>query len=179
MSESPAAPRPELEPRLYAELKQLARSRLRGAGPRLQLNTTALVHESFVRLCARLDPQPPLFASEGHFLAYAARVMRSVVVDLAREQRALRHGGGAAELSLDTEGLAALPGPTPEPAVLEVHEALLALQALEPRLGQVVELRYFGGLSESEIAEHLGLTERTVRRDWQKARLLLLSMLSA
>jgi RNA polymerase sigma factor (TIGR02999 family) len=168
---------------LYSELKLIARARLRRAGAaQLQLNTTALVHESYLRLL-RSEAAPasaaPEFASPGHFLAYAARVMRSVVVDLAREQAAERRGGGQGALSLDTESLAALPGPAPEPEALAVHEALLALQAVEPRLAQVVEMRYFGGLSESEIAAALGLTERTVRRDWLKARALLLSMLSA
>lgn len=181
----PGAAEPQFA-ELYEELKQIARARLRRAGPtRLHLNTTALVHESFLRLNrsdAGPEPGPrsgPHFASSGHFLAYAARVMRSVIVDLAREQAAEQRGGGQADLSLDTEGLAALPGASPEPAVLAVHEALLALQDLEPRLAQVVELRYFGGLSEGEIASNLGLTERTVRRDWQKARALLLSMLTA
>jgi len=163
---------------LYDELKRLAHARLRRAGPVHQhLNTTGLVHESFLRL-SRGDGRPE-FPSPGHFLAYAARVMRSVIVDLAREQAADQRGGDLSWVHLDTEGLAALPGPTPEPQVLAVHEALLALQALEPRLAQVVEMRYFGGLSESEIAASLALTERSVRRDWQKARALLLSMLSA
>ncbi|MCV2364917.1 sigma-70 family RNA polymerase sigma factor [Paucibacter sp. DJ1R-11] len=173
----PGEAEPQFE-ELYEELKQIARARLRRAGPtRLHLNTTALVHESFLRL--NRSNAEPRFASSGHFLAYAARVMRSVIIDLAREQAAEQRGGGQADLSLDTEGLAALPGASPEPAVLAVHEALLALQDLEPRLAQVVELRYFGGLSEGEIACNLGLTERTVRRDWQKARALLLSMLTA
>ncbi|MCV2350908.1 ECF-type sigma factor [Paucibacter sp. Y2R2-4] len=165
---------------LYQELKQIAHARLRNHGPQnLPLDTTTLVHESYLRLVHAQDSaRAPEFASAGHFLAYAAQVMRSVVVDLAREQAAARHGGGQADLSLDTELLGSLQDPSSEPAVLAVHEALLALQTQEPRLAQVVEMRYFGGLSEAEIAEHLGLTERSVRRDWQKARMLLLSMLS-
>lgn len=165
---------------LYQELKQIAHARLRTSrGQSLQLDTTTLVHESYLRLVqTQAGQRPPEFASDGHFLAYAAQVMRSVVVDLAREQASAHHGGGQADLSLDTALLSSLQDPRSEPAVLAVHEALLALQSQEPRLAQVVEMRYFGGLSEAEIAGHLGLTERSVRRDWQKARMLLLSMLS-
>ena len=156
---------------LYAELKLLARARLRrAAGPAL-LNTTALVHEGFLRF--EQSGLAPEFASRGHFLAYAAKVMRSVLVDLAREQQAERRGGGQAPLTLATGALDS----HAEPDVTAVHEALLALEQLEPRLAHVVEMRYFAGLSEAEIAPLLGLTERTVRRDWVKARALLRSML--
>ena len=159
----------------YPELKKIARARLHAAQHGAPgLNTTALVHESFLRLAGRVEALH--FDSRGHFYAYAARVMRSVIVDLVRERQADRRGGGVADLTLDTvvaNGLAADDGAE----ALRVDEALTTLAAVEPRLAQVVELRYFAGLNDLEIAQVLGLTDRTVRRDWDKARLLLRSML--
>jgi RNA polymerase sigma factor (TIGR02999 family) len=164
--------RDELFSAAYGELRKLARSRLRDGGRNTYLETTALVHESYLR-----------FLNSGHlrledrraFFAYASKVMRSVVIDSVREHQALRRGGDLVQLTLDTQIADSLPGGEAE--ILHVHEALLALEAAEPRLAKVVEMRYFGGYSETEIAEALGLTERTVRRDWDKARLLLMSSL--
>jgi RNA polymerase sigma factor (TIGR02999 family) len=153
---------------LYADLRRLARSRLRKSGEMTLLDTTALVHESFLRLNGgrALD-----FPDRHHFLAYAAKVMRAVVVDLVRARLADRRGGEAEHVTLHTT---VVDGKAPrEDEVLRVHEALDELAALEPRLAQVVELRYFGGLSEAEVAAALGVTERTVQRDWQKARMFL------
>jgi RNA polymerase sigma factor (TIGR02999 family) len=158
----------------YPELKKIARARLHAAGTQPGLNTTALVNESFLRLAGRVGQLH--FSSHGHFYAYAAQVMRSVVVDLVRQRQAERHGGGAAEVTLDTAvqlGLRADDGTE----ALRVDEALTALAAVEPRLAQVVEMRYFAGMTDAEIAQVLGLTDRTVRRDWDKARLLLSTML--
>ncbi|MEO7243779.1 MAG: ECF-type sigma factor [Rubrivivax sp.] len=158
----------------YDELRRLARSRLRDGGRNTFLDTTALVHESYLRFLGsgqlRTDDQRAFFA-------YASRVMRSVIVDAVRERQAERRGGGLAELTLNTEISANLP--SGEAELLHVHEALTALEQAEPRLAKVVELRYFGGYSEQEIALVLDLTERTVRRDWEKARLLLLAMLKS
>lgn len=157
----------------YPELKKIARARLVAAGPQAGLNTTALVNESFLRLVGRIDQLT--FGSSGHFYAYASRVMRSVIVDLVRERQAERRGGGVAHVTLDTaaaDNLAADDG-----EALRVDEALTALAAVEPRLAQVVEMRYFAGMTDAEIADVLGLTDRTVRRDWDKARALLHSML--
>ncbi len=159
----------------YPELKKIARARLHAAQHGAPgLSTTALVHESFLRLAGRVDALQ--FDSRGHFYAYAARVMRSVIVDLVREQAAERRGGGASHVTLDTVLVDGLAGPDDAEA-LRVDEALTALATVEPRLAQVVEMRYFAGLTEAEIAEALDVTERTVRRDWDKARLLLRSML--
>ncbi len=159
----------------YPELKKIARARLHSAQHGAPgLNTTALVHESFLRLAGRVDALR--FTTRGHFYAYAARVMRSVIVDLVRERQADRRGGGVADLTLDTvvaNGLAA----DDSTEALRVDEALNALATVEPRLAQVVEMRYFAGMTDEEIAQVLGLTDRTVRRDWDKARLLLRSML--
>ena len=156
----------------YGELRQLARSRLRSGGRNTVLDTTALVHESYLRFI-----QGGRLRSEDRraFFAYASRVMRSVIVDAVRERRAGRRGGDAEHLTLDTQMEDELPAG--EEAVLRTHEALDVLAQSEPRLAHVVEMRYFGGYSEAEIAEALDVTERTVRRDWQKARLLLSELL--
>ncbi len=159
---------------LYADLRRLAHSRLRREGVYTLLDTTSLVHESYLRLHGAAEPG---FAGRDQFLAYAARVMRSVVVDLVRARNAERRGGGAAHVTLSTtlvEGDAGHGGgPNGRDEVLQVHEALDALEQQDARLASVVEMRYFGGLSEREIAEAMGVTERTVQRDWQKARLFL------
>ncbi|HEX5686986.1 MAG TPA: ECF-type sigma factor [Ideonella sp.] len=153
---------------LYADLQRLARSRLRRAGEVTMLDTTSLVHESYLRL---LRGESPEFADRRHFLAYAAQVMRSIVVDLLRSRQADRRGGGAWHVTLNTEiGDSAV---RHEDEVLRVHEALDELAGSDARVAQVVQMRYFGGLSEAEIADCLGVTERTVQRDWQKARLFL------
>ena len=121
---------------------------------------------------------PLSFADQAHFLAYAARAMRSVLVDLAREQQAERRGGGAAHVTLTT-GLGERLAAPAEPELLRVHEALQALAQIEPRLAEVVELRYYGGLSNDEIAAALGIGLRTVERDWERARSYLYASLSA
>ncbi len=156
----------------YDDLRKLARSRLRDGGRNTVLETTALVHESYLRFLKSGQLQ---LADRRAFFAYASKVMRSVVIDAVRERQALRRGGDLQELTLDTQiGDSLSSG---EAEIQHVHEALLALEAAEPRLAKVVEMRYFGGYSEVEIAEALELTERTVRRDWDKARLLLMSAL--
>lgn len=153
---------------LYADLQRLARSRMRRSGDMTLLDTTALVHESYLRL---VRGEGPDFADRRHFLAYAAQVMRSIVVDLLRARQADRRGGGAWHVTLNTEIGDSVA--RHEDEVLRVHEALDELADSDARLAQVVQMRYFGGLSETEIAECLGVTERTVQRDWQKARLFL------
>ena len=156
----------------YAELRKLARSRLAQSGPMTLIDTTALVNESWLRLSGKETLQ---VETRRKFFAYAAQVMRTVIVDLVRERQAERRGGGAKALTLNTaigDGVAVA-----DDEALHVHEALESLAQVEPRLAQVVEMRYFGGLTEVEIGEVLGLTERTVRRDWDKARALLAAML--
>lgn len=153
---------------LYADLQRLARSRLRRSADMTLLDTTSLVHESWLRLARG---EGPAFTDRRHFLAYAAQVMRSIVVDLLRSRQAERHGGGVWHVTLSTEIGESVA--RHEDEVLRVHEALDELASTEPRLAQVVQMRYFGGLSEAEIAECLGVTERTVQRDWQKAKLFL------
>ena len=155
----------------YGELKKLAHARLARSGPMTLVDTTALVNESWLRLSGQ---QQLRVETRRKFFAYAAQVMRTVIVDLVRERNAERRGGGAKALTLNTaigDGVAA------DDEALHVHEALESLAEVEPRLAQVVEMRYFGGLTEVEIGEALRLTERTERRDWDKARLLLAAML--
>ncbi len=158
----------------YSELRRLAHARLRGGGRDAMLDTTALVHESYLRF---LDTGQLRADDRRAFFAYASRIMRSVIIDTVRERRAERRGGGLQAVTLDTHVAAQLP--SGEDEVLQVHEALLSLEDAEPRLVRVVEMRYFSGYTELEIAETLDVTERTVRRDWEKARLLLMAMLKS
>lgn len=160
---------------LYADLQKMARSRMRQSGHLTLLDATGLVHESYLRLFARLQQaeggQQQEFPDRRHFLAYASKVMHSIVIDMVRARQAARHGGEFEHLTLNT-AVADL-APQGDAEILRVHEALAELADMDPRLAAVVEMRYFAGLLESEIAETLGVTERTVQRDWQKARLFL------
>jgi RNA polymerase sigma factor (TIGR02999 family) len=153
---------------LYAELHDMARSRVRRHAPITVLDTTALLHESYLRL---VKVGALSVSNRAHFLAYAARVMRSVIVDFARQRLADRRGGGAVEVPLDTE--AGSSESSAEGDVIRVHDALEQLAAADERLVRLVEMRYFGGLTEEEVAEALGVSSRTVQRDWEKARHLL------
>jgi len=152
----------------YDDLRKLARARLRAGGRNTLLDTGSLVQESYLRFATagRLCIEDRV-----HFMRWAGRVMRSVIVDLARRRKAGRRGGEVAHVAL-AEHLAASTMP-PEDEILSVHEALDKLASFDPRLAHVVELRYFGGLTELETADALGVTDRTVRRAWEKARLLL------
>lgn len=150
----------------YPDLRRLARARLRATSRPTLLDTGSLVHESYVRFASsRLALE-----DRSHFMCWAARAMRSIIVDHMRQRLAIRRGGGAMRMPLDVEPADSATG---EDEILAVHEALEHLAAVDPRLARVVEMRYFGGLTEPEVAAALGVTERTVRRDWQKARLLL------
>lgn len=153
---------------MYPELHALARSRLRKNAPLTLLDTTALLHEAYLRLVnlGTLNVE-----NRAHFLAYAARTMRSIVVDFARRRLAERRGGNVPDEVIDTEfGVSDQAG---EQEIVRVHDALLELEQMDERLVRVVEMRYFGGLTEEEIAAALGVTYRTVRRDWEKARMVL------
>jgi RNA polymerase sigma factor (TIGR02999 family) len=157
---------------LYDDLRRLARSRLRQHQTMTLLDTTSLVNESYLKL---VGAQGLPVEDRHHFFAYAARVMRSVIVDFARARLAERRGGGAVHVALDTEISDRIAAP--ETDVLRVHEALEVLAQADAKLAQIVELRYFAGLTETEIAELLGQSERTVRRSWDKAKLLLTAAL--
>ena len=160
----------------YDELRALARQRLRFDQRGSLLDTTALVHESYLRFVAASRVR---IEDRGHFMHFAARVMRSIVVDFIRERTAERRGGGVPRIPL-TSGDAIVDPTTAggESEILRVHEALDELGKLDPKLVRLVEMRYFGGMTEAEIAEALEISERTVRRDWEKARLLLAEALA-
>ena len=156
---------------LYQELHAMARRQLAGQLGHT-LDATALVHEAYLKLVGRHAAQ---FDDRAHFFAYAASAMRSVVVDYARQRLAQKRGGDlhrVAELPEDLEG-----GVRLDEETLGLDTALTRLAAVDPRLAQVVELRYFTGLSELEIAALLKRSERSIRRDWQKARMFLLASL--
>jgi RNA polymerase sigma factor (TIGR02999 family) len=156
---------------LYQELHAMARRQLAGQLGHT-LDATALVHEAYLKLVGRNAAR---FDDRAHFFAYAASAMRSVVVDYARQRLAQKRGGDlhrVAELPEDLEGGLRLDEDT-----LGLDAALTRLAAVDPRLAQVVELRYFTGLSELEIAALLKRSERSIRRDWQKARMFLLASL--
>jgi RNA polymerase sigma factor (TIGR02999 family) len=143
-----------------------------GGGRDAVLDTTALVHESYLRFVAAGE----LRAEDRRaFFAYSSQVMRSVILQNVRERAAERRGGNLSVLTLRTDLVGDLA--TDEKAILEVHEALLVLEQADQRLAKVVEMRYFGGYSAQEIAETLAVTERTVERDWAKARLILAAAL--
>jgi RNA polymerase sigma factor (TIGR02999 family) len=154
----------------YRDLRRLARSRLRASGHHTVLDTTALVNESYLRLC---KSGQLAFPDRARFLVYAAQAMRSIIVDLVRERQSQRRGGDLLRVTL-TDDIA--PGGGHEAAeteILAVHSALDALAKVDPRMAKVVEMRYYGGMTDAEIGQALGVTDRTVRRDWEEARLLL------
>lgn len=152
---------------LYPELKRIARARLRRQGRGDSMGTTTLLHESFIRLVnaaeLRLDDRR-------HFFAYAARTMRNIIIDSAREHLAERRGGGAPHETLGGDAALQVADTSVSEELIRVSAALLDLQAVDPELAELVDMRYFGGYTESEIGELQGVTERTVRRRWDKAR---------
>jgi RNA polymerase sigma factor (TIGR02999 family) len=156
----------------YAELHRLAQARLRDGRRNTLLDTTSLVHEAYLRYANAGE----LRAEDRRaFFGYASQVMRSVIVNCARDRLAKKRGGDWLPMTLSTELAANIPGG--EETILQVHDALEALEKADARLAQVAQMRYFGGCSEQEIAETLGITERTVQRDWEKARIILAEML--
>jgi len=166
------AARQQLFANAYQELRVLAHARLREGGRNTLLDTTTLVHESFLRFVrtGRLQAN-----DRAHFFAYAATVMRSAIVDFARQRQTQRRGGNVEHVTLDTavaESVAA-----DEDQVVDVHDALVRLEAADPKLATNVTMRFFGGLSDAEIATALNLSERSVRREWERARLLLSAVL--
>jgi RNA polymerase sigma factor (TIGR02999 family) len=157
----------ELFSLLYDDLRRLAHARLRRNEPLTLLDTTSLVHETFLRV---LKSGRVEVSEHPRFLAYAAQVMRSIIVDFVRQRHAERRGGDGPRVPLDS---AAESVASAEDEVLRVSEALDELARVDQRLATIVEMRYFGGFTEEDIALALGVNERTVRRSWQKARLLL------
>jgi RNA polymerase sigma factor (TIGR02999 family) len=154
----------------YPGLQQLAHARLRDGGRNTMLDTRSLVHECYLRYVQAGE----LRAEDRRaFFAFASQVMRSVIVNSVRDRSAQKRGGGLRPVTLSTRISESTPDG--DQVILQVNEALDALAELDPRLAQVVQMRYFGGHGEREIAETLGVTERTVQRLWLKARMMLLA----
>jgi RNA polymerase sigma factor (TIGR02999 family) len=154
----------KLIPLVYEELRHLAHHYMEGQRPNHTLQTTALVNEAYLRLA---DQSKPNFTNRSHFFAVAAKAMRQILVDHARAHQREKRGAGASKVELDE---AALVSPEQTKAILDVNEALEKLATLDSRKAHVVELRYFGGLNQDEIAEVLKISTVTVQRDWVFAR---------
>ena len=156
---------------LYPELLKIARARLRAHQPNTLLDTQALVHESFMRF---VEAEKIGIGDRKHFFTYAAKTMRNIVIDFARRRQAERRGGAAERVTLDTHLLGEGRQDT---SVIDIDNALRELEALDPALAQVVEMRYFGGYTDTEIAAAMDIADRTVRRHWDKARAFILAQL--
>jgi RNA polymerase sigma factor (TIGR02999 family) len=158
----------------YPLLERLARARLRSHVRTPTLDTGSLVHEAYLRFVqsGRLRVEDRL-----HFQRWVSRAMRSIIVDTARRRLADRRGGGETPVSLASD-LPVTQTRAAEDLVVQVHDALQRFPERDARAAQVVELRFFAGMTEPEVAEALGVTDRTVRRDWEKARLLLAGMIA-
>src|SRR5262245_2707753 len=152
---------------LYEELRLLARRQLRRSGRDQTLDTTSVLHEAYLKL---VDPARAAVEDRGHFMALASRAMRHILVDHARRRGARKRGAGERE---SLEGDPAGPDGMPGEDLVALDAALQRLEALDPRLGKVVELRFFGGLSVEEAAEALTTSPRTIKRDWARARAFL------
>lgn len=163
---------PALLPLVEQELRRLARHYMRGERPGHTLQPTALVNEAYLRL---VDIAHVRWQNRAHFLAVAARTMRRVLVDMARAKGYQKRGGRTPLVPLDDVDVAA---PAPATDVVALHDALDALGALDARKAQVVELRYFGGLTVDETAEVIGVSPETVMRDWTFAKAWLLRAMS-
>ena len=167
----------ELFPELYAELRRMAHAHRRRHGRHDTLSTTALVNEAYLRLrqAGRLATEDRL-----HFLALSARTMRFVLIDYARRSSAEKRPPEAARDGADPGGAAeAAEASADAETMLAIHDALGRMAALHQRMAEVVEYRFFGGMTEEEIAQLLGVSERTVRGDWQRAKIWLARELGA
>ena len=161
----------ELTPLVYEELRRLAHRYMERQRPDHTLQTTALVHEAYLRL---VDQERPSFANRSHFFAVAAKAMRQILVDHARSQARQKRGAGANRVELD-EG--AMVSPEPAQGIVDLNDALERLATVDSRKAHVVELRYFGGLNQDEIAVVLKISAVTVRRDWVFAKAWLYDQL--
>ena len=162
-----------LTPLVYGELRRVAAQHMRRERPDHTLQATALVHEAFLRLTGGASPA---WEDRAHFFKAAARIMRHVLVDHARARGYAKRGGGGLRISIE-DGAAAVLAAERAPDLVALDEALDRLERLDPRQHQVVELRFFGGLSVEETAEALGVSAITVKRDWRSARAWLFAEL--
>jgi len=161
-----------LLPVVYEQLREIAHRRLGERARAGTVETTALVHEAYLKL---VDQSSAEWRDRAHFFALASVAMRHVLIDRARARSTSKRGGEREQITLDDDTIAV---DDPGLALLEIDDALDKLATVDPRLARVFECRFFGGLTEEEIAESLGLTVRTVERDWAKARMLLRASLA-
>ncbi len=172
MGEGDATAMDRLMPLVYDELRTIAQRYLRPGGATMTLDTTALVHEAYVRLVGQTSSD---FEGRSHFLAVCSVIMRNLVVDFARKRKSAKRGGDAKRVTLD-DHLLQVDSQAEE--VLALDTALDRLEEYDPKLARVVECRYFAGLTEPETALALGISERSVRRYWTKAKALLRQFLN-
>jgi RNA polymerase sigma factor (TIGR02999 family) len=156
-----------LMPLVYDEMRRLAHRYLRRERPGHTLQSTALVHEAFVRLTGNAPPQ---WEDRAHFFGIAAHLMRQILVEYARSRNAGKRGGAAIKLAIDSVDV---PGQIPGLDIVALDDALKDLARIDPQQSRVVELRFFSGLSIEDTAEVLGISESTVKRDWNTARVWL------
>ena len=154
----------ELTPLVYEELRRLAHHHMGREHPDHTLQTTALVNEAYLRLAGQTSPN---FTNRSHFFAVAAQAMRQILINYAKASQSQKRGGGAIKVELDE---AAIVSPEQSKAIVDLHEAIERLGALDSRKARVVELKYFGGLNHDEIAEVMKISSVTVRRDWVFAK---------
>ena len=157
---------------VYPEFRRMAGRYMKNEGQEYSLQATALIHEVYLRL---IDVTKVEWQARAQFFAMAAQMMRRILVDAARARRSQKRGGMAVKVNIDET---AVLSPTTDRTILALDEALTAFSEVAPRQAKVVELRYFGGLTEEEIVAALGISPRTVRRDWDLARAWLLRELS-
>ncbi len=163
----------ELLPLVYGELRRVAAARMAQEAPGHTLQATALVHEAYLRL---VGDQSLEWDNRAHFFAAAAEAMRRILVENARRKARIRHGGGRQRVPLEPDGIAA---DEDSPEILAVDEALRRMEERDPRMGAVVKLRFFAGLSIEDTARALGVSHRTVRRDWTFAKAWLAEALGS
>jgi RNA polymerase sigma factor (TIGR02999 family) len=159
----------ELLPLVYEDLRRLAAHKLSSMGPHQTLQPTALVHEAWLRL---MTSQDRTWENRVHFFATAAEVMRHVLIDHIRSKARIKRGGGQQRLDIDAFELSNTP---PDEKILLIDEALQDFQKEQPEKAQIVVLKFFGGLTDSEVAEALSVSERTVERHWAYAKAWLIS----
>jgi RNA polymerase sigma factor (TIGR02999 family) len=162
-----------LVPLLYNELREIAHRHLSQRRDGATLNTTALVNEAYLKL---VDQSKAKWNDRVHFLSLAALAMRHILTDRAKARRSIKRGGDQCRVTLDESTISLEEAPD---ALLQITDALDRVAMIDPRLARIVEYRFFGGLTNEEIAAAVGVTERTVERDWIKARMLLREMLAA